>query len=96
LLRALLPARAGVVLIGLGAEAIEVADRPCWRLRPDPVEDAIEEARAACAAGARFAVLLHPDDASEALDGRFRSDFAASMSRVCRQRLVEVYEVGHG
>jgi len=96
LLRALLPERAGVVLIGLGAEAIEVDDRPCWRLPPHPVGPVIEQARAACAAGARFVVLLNPDEPSEALDGRYRPAFAESMSLVCRQRLADVFEVAHG
>jgi hypothetical protein len=96
LLRALLPHRAGVVLIGLAAEAIEMDDRPCWRLPPDPVESVIKQAHAACAAGARFVVLLHPDQLTEALDGRYRPTFAKTMKLVCRQRLAEVFEVGHG
>jgi hypothetical protein len=96
LLRALLPERAGVVLIGLGAEAIEIGDRPCWRLPPEPVEPVIQQAREACAAGARFLVLLHPDRSSEALDGRYRPSFAASMNLICAQRLADVFEVAHG
>jgi hypothetical protein len=96
LLRALLPERAGVILIGLGAEAIEIGDRPCWRLPPEPVEPVIQQAREACAAGARFLVLLHPDRSSEALDGRYRPSFAAAMDLICEQRLVDVFEVADG
>lgn len=96
LLRALLPDRVGIVLIGLGAEAIEMEDRPCWRLPPEPVGPVIEQAQAACGAGARFVALLHPDSPSEALDGSYRPAFAKSMNLVCRQRLVEVFEVAHG
>lgn len=96
LLRALLPERAGVVLIGLSAEEIEIGDRPCWRLPADPVGPVIEQAQAACGAGARFVALLHPDSPSEALDGRYRPAFAESMNLVCRQRLAEVFEVAHG
>src|ERR1044072_4542302 len=51
----------GVALIGLGAEAVELDDRPCWRLPSEPVEPAIAQARAACREGARFVVLLHPE-----------------------------------
>jgi len=96
LLRALLPDRAGVVLIGLSAEAIDVDDRPCWRLPPEPVEPVIEQARAACVAGARFVALLHPDEPSETLDGRYLPAFAESMKLICRQRLADVFEVEHG
>jgi hypothetical protein len=96
LLRALLPDRAGVVLIGLSAEAIEIDDRPCWRLPAEPVGPVMEQARAACAAGARFVVLLHPDEPSEALDGRYGPAFAESMNPICRQRLADVFEVAHG
>jgi hypothetical protein len=95
LLRALLPERAGVVLIGLAAEAIELGDRPCWRLPPEPVAPVIQQAQEACAAGARFVVLLHPDRPSEALDGVYRPTFAASMRQVCRQRLADVFEVAN-
>jgi hypothetical protein len=93
LLRALLPERVGVVLIGLAADSIEVGDRPCWRLPAEPAEPVIEQAQAACAAGARFVVLLHPDRPSEALDGRYRPAFAESMKLICAQRLADVFEV---
>jgi hypothetical protein len=93
LLRALLPDRAGVVLIGLAAEEIEIDDRPCWRLPPEPAEAVIEQAQAACAAGARFLVLLHPDKPTEALDGRYRPLFSETMRLVCGQRLADVFEV---
>ena len=92
LLGALLPARAGVVLIGLGAEEIDLDGRRCWRLQAEPVKATIEQARAACAAGARFVVLLHPDRVTEALDGRYRPIFAKSMKLICRQRLADVFE----
>lgn len=95
LLRALLPERSAVVLIGPSADAIEPGDRRCWRLPAQPVGQVIEQARAACAAGARFVVLLHPDRPSEALDGRYRPAFAESMNLVCRQRLADVFEVAH-
>lgn len=95
LLRALLPDRAGVVLIGPAADSIEIDDRPCWRLPAEPAESVIEQARAACAAGARFVVLLHPDKPSEALDGRYRPTFADSMKLICAQRLADVFEVAH-
>jgi hypothetical protein len=94
LLRALLPERAGVVLIGPGADAVDVEDRPCWRLPADPVGPALEQAREARAAGARFVVLLHPERASEALDGSYRPTLAESMKLVCRQRLTDVFEAG--
>jgi len=96
LLRALLPDRAGVVLIGLGADAVDVGDRPCRRLPPEPVERTIEQAREACSEGARFVVLLHPARPSEALDGRYRPAFARSMKSICRQRLADVFEAAHG
>jgi hypothetical protein len=96
LLRALLPDRAGVVLIGPSAEAIEIDDRPCWRLPAEPVGPVIDQAQAACAAGARFVVLLHPDEPSEALDGRYRPAFAESMNLICGQRLADVFEVAYG
>lgn len=96
LLGALLPERAGVVLIGVGADAIEIGDRPCLRLPAEPAGPVIDRARSACAAGARFVVLLHPDEPSEALDGRYRPAFADSMNLVCRQRLADVFEVAHG
>ena len=96
LLRALLPERAGVVLIGLGAEAVELDDRPCWRLPSEPVEPVIAQARAACGEGARFVVLLHPESRTEALDGRYRPAFAESMKLICRRRLADVFEVAHG
>jgi hypothetical protein len=93
LLRALLPDRAGVVLIGLAAEAIEADDRPCWRLPPEPADAVIEQAEAACAAGARFVVLLHPDRPSEAIDGKLRRGFLDSLRPVASQRLAEIFEV---
>jgi hypothetical protein len=93
LLRALLPDRAGVVLIGPAAEAVEVDDRPCWRLPPEPVEAILDQTEAACAAGARFVVLLHPVRPSEALDGRLRRGFLASLRPVASQRLAEILEV---
>ncbi|HEX6780459.1 MAG TPA: hypothetical protein VF125_00350 [Solirubrobacterales bacterium] len=96
LLRALLPDRAGVVLIGLGAEAIDLDDRPCWRLPAEPFEPTIEQAWAACEAEARFVVLLHSASPTEALDGRYRPLFAESMKPICRQRLAEVFEAAHG
>jgi hypothetical protein len=96
LLRALLPERVGVVLIGVGAEKVDLGDRPCRPLSPYPVETAIERARADCAAGARFVVLIHPDEPSEALDGGLRAAFAETMRPVCAQRLAEVFEVEHG
>lgn len=96
LLRALLPDRAGVVLIGPSAEVIEIDDRPCWRLPAEPAGLVMEQARAACAAGARFVVLLHPDEPSEALDGSYRPALSTSMNVICRQRLAEVFEVAHG
>jgi len=96
LLRALLPERAGVVLIGNGSEQVDLGERPCWRLPSQPVEAVIEQAEAARAEGARFVVLLHPDQPAAALDGRYRPAFAASMRPVCRQRLAEVFEVDRG
>lgn len=96
LLRALLPEQAGVVLIGPGAKAVDLAERPCWRLPAQPVEPVIAQAEAAREEGARFLVLLHPEKRSEALDGRYRAAFAASARPVCRQRLAEVFEVAHG
>jgi hypothetical protein len=96
LLRALLPERAGVILIGLGSDQIDLEDRPCWRLPAEPVELTIQQARTARAAGARFVVLLHPDKATEALDGRYRPLFAESMKLICRQRLADVLEAAHG
>lgn len=93
LLRALLPDRAGVLLIGPSAEAVEVDDRPCWRLSGEPVDSVIEEAEAACSAGARFVVLLHPDRPTEALDGKLRRRFLDSMTPITTQRLAEVFEV---
>jgi hypothetical protein len=95
LLRALLPERAGVVLIGLAADSVEIEDRPCLRLPAEPAGPVISQARAAWAAGARFVVLLHPDKPSEALDGRYRPAFAESMNLICDQRLVDVFEVTH-
>jgi hypothetical protein len=93
LLRALLPDRAGVVLIGPSADAVEIDDRPCWRLPPEPVEAVLGQAEAACSAGARFVVLLHPVRPSEALDGRLRQGFVATLRPVARQRLAEILEV---
>jgi hypothetical protein len=95
LLRALLPDGAGVVLIGLGAEEVDLEGRPCCRLPAEPVEATIEQAEAAREAGARFVVLLHPDRLSEALDGRYRVLFAESMQLICRQRLADVFEATH-
>lgn len=92
LLCALLPARAGVVLIGPSAEAIDVEDRPCWRLPDGPVEAVVEQASAACAAGARFVVLLHPDQPVEQLDAGLRRGVAERLRPVCAQRLAEVFE----
>jgi hypothetical protein len=96
LLRALLPDRAGVVLIGPGADAVEIDDRPCWRLPAEPFEPVVEQVVEARAAGARFVVLLHPDSPGEALDGRYRPAFAESMTLICRQRLADVFEASHG
>jgi hypothetical protein len=96
LLRALLPDRAGVVLIGPAAETVEVDARPCWRLPPEPVEAVLEQVEAACSAGARFVVLLHPVRPSEALDGRLREAFLGSLRPVTTQRLAEVLEVPGG
>jgi hypothetical protein len=93
LLRALLPERAGVVLIGSAAGAVEVDDRACWRLPAEPVDAVIEQAEAACAAGARFVALLHPLSPSEALDGKLQRRFLDSLRLVTAQRLVEVFEV---
>jgi hypothetical protein len=95
LLRALLPHRAGIVLVGLGSEEIELDGRPCWRLPPEPVETVLRQVRAACAGGARFVVLLHPDRPTEALDGKYRNLFSSSMKPICRQRLVDVFEAAH-
>jgi hypothetical protein len=93
LLRALLPDHAGVVLIGLVAEAVEVDDRLCWRLPAEPVEAVVEQTEAACEAGARFVVLLHPDRPTEALDARLRQDLVKSLRLVSAQRLAEIFEV---
>jgi hypothetical protein len=96
LLRALLPERAGVVLIGPAAEEVEVGDRPCWRLPAEPVDAVVEEAEAACSTGARFVVLLHPDRAGDALDARLRGTFDDRLRPVSRQGLAEIFEVRHG
>jgi hypothetical protein len=96
LLRALLPDRAGVVLIGAEAEAVDIEERPCWRLPAEPVASVIEQAEAAQAKGARYVVLLHPERRRDALDGGYRQAFSDSMNVVCRQRLAEVFEVVDG
>ena len=96
LLRALLPERAGVVLIGLAAEEVEVDDRPCWCLPAEPLETVVEQAEAACAAGARFVVLLHPDRARESLDARLREALDDLLRPVAKQRLAEIFEVPRG
>jgi hypothetical protein len=93
LLRALLPDGAGVVLIGLAAGAVEVNDRLCWRLPAEPVETVVEQTEAACEAGARFVVLLHPDRQTEVLDAQLRQELAKSLRLVSAQRLAEIFEV---
>ena len=87
-----MPDGAGLVLIGPSAEAVQVGDRPCKRLAAEPAEAAVEEAEAACAAGARFVVLLHPDRPAEALNGKLRRRFLDSMRPITAQRLAEVFE----
>ena len=92
LLRALLPERVGVVLIGPSAEVIDVEERPCWRLPVGSVETVVEQTGAACAAGARFVVLLHPDRPAEQLDAKLRRALAECLQPVCAQRLAEIFE----
>ena len=100
LIRALLPDAAGVVLVGSSAEAVEVDDRPCWRApAPGPqvtAGDVLERVEAACAAGARYVVLLHADAPAIELDGRLRRRIGAALRPVFRQRLVEAFEVARG
>jgi hypothetical protein len=93
LLRALLPDGAGVVLIGPGADAVEISGRPCWRLPAESVEDVVEQARGARDAGARFVVLLHPDRPAEALDARLHQRVTEALRPVSHQRLAEIFEV---
>lgn len=96
LLCALLPDGVGVVLIGPSAEAIDVEDRPCWRLPRDPVGAVVGQTRAACDAGARFVVLLHPERPAEQLDAGLRRALAEHLRLVCAQRLAEVFEAPLG
>jgi hypothetical protein len=93
LLCALLPEQAGVVLIGPAAAAIDVEDRPCWRLPAAPVQHVMEQASAACGGGARFVVLLHPARPAEQLDAGLRRGLAERLRSICAQRLAEIFEV---
>jgi hypothetical protein len=99
LLRSLLPPDAGVVLIGLDAESVNVDDRPAWRVSPrrldagtflDDVLGAIDAARSS---GGQYAALLIPEDRSAGPDGALRRELGRRFRRVCAQRLVELFAV---
>jgi hypothetical protein len=99
LLRALLPPGAGVVLIGLAAESVDVDDRPAWRLLPPrgdtctSVEDVLGAIAAARSSGAQYAALLIPEDRSAAPDGALRRELGRRFRRVCAQRLIELFAI---
>jgi hypothetical protein len=99
LLRSLLPAGAGVVLIGLDAESVDVDDRPAWLLSPPrtdngtSVEDVLGAIAVACSSGGRYAALLIPEDRSASPDGALRRELQNRFRRVCAQRLVELFAV---
>lgn len=100
LLRSLLPPRAGVVLIGMDAESVDVDDRPAWRLLPPRADTgmSVEEVLGAIAAarsnGGQYAALLIPENRWAGPDGALRRELGIRFRRVCVQRLVEVFAVG--
>ncbi len=98
LIDAVLPDEAGLVLVGPAANEVRSGRRRCWRL-PGPggdvtVEHVLAEAEAACRAGARYVLLLNPDDPTRAMDGRLRGRLARSLRLVFSQGLVEAFEAG--
>jgi len=102
LIEALLPDSSGVVLVGAAAAAVDVGERPHWVLGPadacsdseGPIAEVVERAVAARSQGARYVVLIDPDRPCDRLDGGLRRELARFARPLCRQRLVQVFELG--
>lgn len=98
LIDALLPERAGVVLVGPGAHEIELRGRRAWRIEDTPVRpwaipDALTEVCAARTSGARYVVVLKPADPREWPDARLTGRLTESRRPVFEQRLATGFEL---
>jgi hypothetical protein len=99
LLRSLLPPGAGIVLIGLDAESVDVDDRPAWLLSPPradndtSVDDVLAAVAVARSSGGQYAALLIPEDPSASPDGALRRELRRRFRCLCAQRLVELFSV---
>ena len=98
MLGALLPERAGVVLVGPGASGVELGERPLWRIEDGPErrwspEDAKDELESAAEAGAGYLVVLKPADPRDWPDSRLTGALTESLRPVFAQRLAEGFEL---
>ncbi len=97
LVRSILPDDAPVVLVGPGAEAVDAGARPCWRIAAPgegrSLAQVLGDVDSACQSGARYALLLNPDDPARALDGRLGAELARSGRRLFNRRQVEAFAV---
>lgn len=97
LVRSILPDDAPVALVGPGADAVDTGARLCWRIAAPgegrPVDRVLGDLASACRSGARYALLLNPDDPARALDGRLGAELARSSRRLFSRRQVEAFAV---
>jgi hypothetical protein len=98
LIDALVPAGDGVVLVGPGGGAVELGERPLWRIEDTRARrwsrvDAEREVEAAREEGARYLVVLKPADPRDWPDERLTAPLTASARPVFEQRLAAGFEL---
>jgi hypothetical protein len=98
LIDALLPERAGVVLVGPGAGEVELHGRRAWRIENTPERrwaspEAMKELSAARGSGARYVVVLKPADPRHWPDSRLTGRLTESQRPVFEQRLAAGFEL---
>jgi hypothetical protein len=98
LVEALLPAEAGVVLVGPGAGEVELGKRRSWRIEETPerqvtIPDALSKLFAARASGGRYLVVLKPADRRRWPDSRLTEQLAEGHRPLFSQRLADGFEL---
>jgi hypothetical protein len=98
LLAALLPDRAGVVLVGPGAGGVGSGERPLWHIEDTPEHtwsppDARRELDGARAEGARYVVVMKPADPRAWPDSRLTRAVTEGARRIFSQRLADGFEL---
>lgn len=101
LLEALLPPRAGVLVVGPGVATIDMPERDIWTLDTDRDEvwtrqEAEDELSRARSSGARYLVVLRPADTRRWPDERLTAALVSDSRKLCSQRLADCYELATG